>query len=159
MIILRSRPCSEFKVRDKLTLDYGLAAYVPVEFSKSRFGRGKEIVRRKPVVRGYVFAGLDPADWHVLSKIPEVAGVVFVHGRPASLTPSQMDSIELLSRPIDRANASGWSPGDRVRIRRGAYAELAAVVEKAEKGTVIATVDLLGKLHTVKLPENAVEAA
>jgi transcription antitermination factor NusG len=159
VIILRSRPCAEFKVRDKLTLDYKIGAYVPVEFSKRRFGKGKEIVRRAPVVRGYVFADIGPADWHVLTQIPEVAGVVFVHGRPASLTPSQMDSIELLSRPLERANASGWSPGDRVRVRRGAFAELDAVVSEIRKGSVIATVELLGKLHTVKLPENAVEAA
>ena len=58
MNILLVSPCREFKVRDELHR-LGLRAYVPVEFQTSRFGKGKETVRRQPVVRGYVFAAVD----------------------------------------------------------------------------------------------------
>lgn len=158
MIILRTAPCSEFRVRDELhRLD--IAALVPVEFSVSRFGHGRETIRKAPVIRGYVFASLDVQDWAAVTAIREVKGALWIDGRPARLTGSQTAALELLSRPASRANSSGWSPGDKVRVRRGAYAELAAVVSQIKRGHVIATVEMLGKLHTVKVNADQLEAA
>lgn len=157
--ILRCRPCSEFKARDAMTLDHRIAAYVPVEFSSSRFGKGRETVRRHPVVRGYVFAAIGEQGWASLGKVREITGAVFVDGRPARLTQRQVDAIELLSRPLERANSSGWSPGDRVRVRRGAYAELEAVVAEIKRGTVIGKTEMFGKVHVVRLRPEDLEAA
>lgn len=158
MVILRVSPNREFRVRDDLHR-LGLAALVPVEFSVSRFGNGRESIRKAPVIRGYVFAGLDIEDWATVTAIREVKGALWIDGRPARLTSTQTTALELLSRPAQRANASGWSPGDRVRVRRGAFAELDAVVSQIKRGQVIATVEMLGKLHTVKLNADQLEAA
>ena len=158
MIILRVSPNSEFRVRDDLHR-LGLAALVPVEFTVSRFGKGKETIRKAPVIRGYVFAGLDVHDWSSVTAIREVKGALWIDGRPARLTGSQTAALELLSRPAQRANSSGWSPGDKVRVRRGAFAELDAIVSQIKRGHVIATVQMLGKAHTVKLDADQLEAA
>ncbi len=158
MIILRTAPCSEFRVRDELhRLD--IAALVPVEFSVSRFGKGRETIRKSPVIRGYVFASLDVQDWAAVTAIREVKGALWIDGRPARLTGSQTAALELLSRPASRANSSGWSPGDKVRVRRGAFAELNAVLSPIQPGTVVATIEMLGKVHTVKLTPDQLEAA
>lgn len=156
--ILKVRPCSEFKVRDGF-IDREIATYVPVEFAASRFGRGSKTVRKAPVIRGYVFADIGLGDWHVLSKLREVVGAVFVDGRPAALTQRQVDALELLSRPFARANAAGWAPGDRARVRRGAFAELEGIVSEIKKGKVIMSVELLGKVHSVPVSEDSLEAA
>ena len=156
MNILRVSPCREFKVRDELHR-MGLTAYVPVEFDRSRFGKGRETIRKAPVVRGYVFAAI--TDWPALHAVKEVKGALFVNGRPATLTSTQTAALELLSRPLERANRSGWSPGDKVRVRRGAFAELDAVVAEIKRGHVIATVDMLGKTHRVRIEADQLEAA
>ena len=168
MVILRVSPNSEFRVRDELH-KLGLSALVPVEFRSYRvvnksFDRRQitdvDVKHRKlPVIRGYVFAGLDVHDWASVTAIREVKGALWIDGRPARLTGTQTAALELLSRPAQRANASGWSPGDKVRVRRGAYGELEAIVSQIKRGHVIATVEMMGKLHTVKLNPYQLEAA
>ena len=156
MHILRVSPCSEFRVRDELHR-MGLLAYVPVEFQTSRFGRGKEGIRKAPVVRGYVFAAIQ--DWHALRAIREVKGAVCIGDRPAALTGAQTAALELLSRPLARANRSGWSPGDIAKVRKGAWAEFEAVVREVKRGKVVATVHLFGRPMDVTLAAEQLEAA
>ena len=156
MNILRVSPCSEFRVRDALHR-MGWSAFVPVEFSASRFGRGRESIRRAPVARGYVFATVQ--DWLALKPIREVKGAICVEGRPYLLTGAQTAALELLSRPLARANAKGWSPGDIARVRRGAWTEFEAVVRSIRKGKVVATVQLFGKACEVTLTPDQLEAA
>ena len=159
MNILRVAPCSEFRVRDELH-QMGRVAFVPVEFEVSKFGKGRESIRRSPVVRGYVFADVPAIAWDGTRRlIPAIKGKLFIDGHPYTLTAAGMAAIELLSRPIERANASGWSPGDRVRVRRGAFAELNAVVAAIERGHVMVNVEMFGKVHQAKVPSDALEAA
>lgn len=156
MNILRVAPCSEFRVRDELHR-MGLLAYVPVEFQTSRFGKGKEGIRKAPVVRGYVFATV--TDWLALRRVKEVKGAVCIGDRPATLTAPQTAALELLSRPLQRANRSGWSPGDKVKVKRGAFAELEAVVSEIKKGKVVVVTSLFGKQMEVTVPAKQLEAA
>lgn len=180
MHILKVRPCSEFTVRDELHM-MGLIAFVPVIFSVSKFGKGKETIKRQAVIPGYIFAkspakdgvqpmGLIAEDWHriraeqkkpirVQSRLSRITGMMSGSSGAIILTPSQEAAVMLLSRPLERANSHGWSPGDRVRVRRGAFAELDAVVSQIKRGHVIATVQMLGKTHTVKLALDQMEAA
>ena len=158
MIILRTAPCSEFRVRDELhRLD--IAALVPVEFSVSRFGKGRETIRKAPVIRGYVFAGLGDHDWASVTAIREVKGALWIDGRPARLTGSQTAALELLSRPASRANSSGWSPGDVARVRKGAWAQFEAVVQSIKKGKIVAIVNLFCRPNEVTLSPDQLEAA
>lgn len=156
MNILRCAPCTEFKVRDELHR-LGIAALVPVEFTVSKFSRGKEAIRKSPVVRGYVFASI--TDWMAISRVRGIKGAVTIDGAPYTLTRSQTDALELLSRPLQRSNRSGWSPGDKVRVRRGAYTELEAVVQDIKKGKVVVVTSLFGKQMEVTVPAEQLEAA
>lgn len=159
MEILKVAPSSEFRVRDELHR-MGRNAFVPVEFSVSRFGKGRETIRKSPVIRGYVFAAIPDIAWDGTRRLlPQIKGKIGIDGRPTTLTASQMAAVELLSRPVERANRTGWSPGDKVRVRRGAYAELEAVVAEIKRGTVIAHVELFGKTHSVRVPLQSLEAA
>ena len=156
MNILRCAPCAEFKVRDELHR-LGIAALVPVEFTVSKFSRGKEAIRKAPVVRGYVFA--DITDWMAIARVRGLKGAVTVDGRPYRLSASQTAALELLSRPLQRSNRTGWSPGDKVRVRRGAMAELDAVVAEIRRGKVMVVTSLFGKQMTVTVAADQLEAA
>ena len=156
MNILRVAPCSEFRVRDELHR-MGLLAYVPVEFTVSKFGRGKESIRKAPVARGYVFA--EVKDWMAIARVSGIKGAVTIDGRPYRLGPQQTAALELLSRPLQRSNRSGWSPGDIAKVRKGAWAEFEAIVREVKKGKVIATVHLFGRPMTVTLAAEQLEAA
>lgn len=156
MNILRCAPCTEFKVRDELHR-LGIAALVPVEFCVSKFNRGKEAIRKAPVMRGYVFASI--TDWMAIASVRGLKGAVTVDGQPYRLSPSQTVAIEMLSRPLQRANRSGWSPGDKVRVRRGAMAELNAIVADIRKGKVVVVTEMFGKPMTVTVPADQLEAA
>lgn len=156
--ILRSAPCCEFRARDELHRR-GIAAYVPVEFESSRFGRGRETIRRMPIIRGYVFGFVTPDAWPVLHAIQHIKGAILIDGRPARLRQSEIDAIELLSRPIERRRGVRWRPGDTVQIRRGAFAALDGVVRRIERGKVVTEISMLGKLCEVLIDANQLEAA
>ncbi len=157
--ILRAAPRSEFKIRDELHW-LGLSALVPVEFSVASFGKGREAIRKAPIVRGYVFADVSPRDWSSIAAIREVKGAMLINDRPATLHASEVEALELLSKPLHRPNSSRLRPGDQVAIRRGAFASLRGVVDRIEKnGKVVAMVELFGKWSEVKLRPQDLEAA
>lgn len=158
--VLRTTPIGEFRVRDGLH-QIGLDAYVPVEFSVSKFGRGREAIRRHPIARGYVFARVPFDAWHRLSSIREIRGAILVGERPVTLSQAEIDAVELLSRPLERPRGKGrqWSPGDRAVIRKGAWAQLSAVVSRVERGRVVAAVEMFGRTMEVRLsPKNLIAA-
>jgi len=155
--ILKVAPCSEFKVRDALTLDLGLSAYVPVEFKVQRYSGNREGYRRRVIIGGYVFAAID--DWAALEAIREVKGAIFADGRPATLTGSQIAAIEALSQPYKQQRRRGWSAGDKARIKRGQFAELQAIIDRIDKGKIITVVEMFGKQHALRLDPDQLEAA
>ena len=157
MHILRVMPQREFRVRDQLH-DLGLAAYVPIEFQTTWYPKGRSVTRRLPLIRGYVFAAVD--DWMPVRAIAEVTGALLLDGAPVTLTAAEMAAVEALSRPMQRAIPSAtWVRGDAVTIRRGAWAQLTGVVDRIERGKVVAVVEMFGKRSEVRLDPAVVEAA
>lgn len=156
--ILRTAPCAEFKARDGLHCR-GLPAVVPVEFQTTSYGRGRENIRKAPVIRGYVFADVALDQWATVHAVREVKGAIMIGDRPATLTPHEVSAIELLSRPLDRHRGVRWRPGDVVAIRRGAFAALEGVVKRIERGRVIAELSMFGKAMQVPIDADQLEAA
>jgi len=156
--ILRSAPCREFRARDELHR-LGLSAYVPVEFDVSRFGRGRETIRKSPIIRGYVFAAVPDSHWPTVAAVRDIKGAIMFNGRPARLAQREVDAIELLSRPVERHRGVRWRPGDSVAIRRGAFAALEGVVRRIERGKIITEIHMLGKLCEVPVSADHLEAA
>lgn len=157
--IVKVSPQRERSVRNDLTELYAIPAYVPVEIDSTRYGRGKESIRVRPLIRGYVFADLDEHTWRHVSAHRLCHGVVTFGGSAATLTGKQVKALEHLSQGIKPRQARKWTIGDRLRIRRGAFAELEAIIAKINQGQIVATVEMFGKQHQVIITEDLLEAA
>ena len=179
--ILLTTPGAEFKVRDELHRK-GAWALVPVEFRLSKRKDARPL--KRPVLPGYVFAMID--DWRILHT-PNLRTVRFgdddfrhevgtpqpmdglrarpiatIDGRPVVLTQKQVDALQVLSRPLAALRSPGkrLRPGDRIRIKVGAFAELSALVDNiSTKGKAVAIVELFGRPTPVVLNRNEYEAA
>lgn len=156
--LIRVQAGRERIIRDELhTL--GHRALVPVRIDTRRI-RGRTAHVPRPLMPAYVAAGFVDPPWFDLARIRGWYGPVRIGDRLATLSPSEVAAVELMSvsRPLQLA-ASRVSPGDIIRIKRGAYAELAALVQRLDGAGVVVTVDMFGKAHTLTIDEALVEAA
>lgn len=157
--VLKTTPIGEFRARDALH-ERGLSAYVPVEFAVNKYARGKEAIRRVPIVRGYLFADVPDGAWRQVGAIREIRGAILVGEQPVRLSQAEIDAVELLSRPLVRPRKGHqWAPGDRAVVKRGAWAHLNAVVARVERGRVVADIQMFGRALEVRLsPKNLIAA-
>lgn len=156
--ILRTAPCAEFKARDELhRLD--ISALVPVEFTTQRYRGNRESYRKRPVIRGYVFASVGPEHMMALHDVPEIKGAVWLGGSPATLAGWEVSVLEALSQPYKQQRANRYAPGDPVRIKRGSFAEIGGIIDRIEKGRIVAVVEMFGKPCEVRLEVDQMEAA
>jgi transcription antitermination factor NusG len=154
--ILTVAPQSEFKVRDELH-ELGWSALVPVEFRFRRPPRGgKPLPIRKPRLPGYVFA--DVATWRGLHGLRGWVGSIHSDGGPYRLTGAQVAAVEALSVPVAAIQTeTRWRVGEKVRIKRGALAELEGIIEVIRRGKPVASVEMFGKRHQVTLDPEIIE--
>lgn len=157
--ILLTTPGSEFKVRDELHRK-GAWALVPVEFRLSK--RKDQRPLKRPVLPGYCFALID--DWRIVQNIDGMRSrpVLMLDGRPAVMTDREVKALEVLSRPLAAIRMPGnrLRPGDRIKIKVGAMADLSACIERiTKKGKAVAVVELFGKTNHVTLTPDQYEAA
>lgn len=176
--ILLTSPQSEFKVRDEL-IERGASAVVPVEFRWTR-GKAKRIVKQ-PLLPGYVFAEIE--NWstlvqrttrtirigkddfvheegmaHLLDGL-RTRPVLMIEGAPARLSPSAVNALLALSRPIQGPRPT-VRIGDRLRVKLGHFTDLQADVARiTAKGQPVAVVEMFGKRHEVTLEPGQWEAA
>lgn len=162
--ILTTSPQAEFHVRDELHA-LGHSAVVPVEFKWKTHAFGRKLVspcpQKRPRLPGYVFAAFDfEPNWYELEQVRGWTGLIHMDGRPATLTASQFSALEALSVPIQAIREAGTRlrPGDRVRIKRGANAELEAIVETIKNGKAVARVSLFGKTHRTTVALDALQS-
>jgi len=157
--ILLTSPQSEFKVRDAL-IERDIRALVPVEFRLSKRTSGEPI--RRCMIPGYCFARVE--NWAHMQRIDGLRSrpVLMIDGRPAAMPQSAIDALEALSRPLSAIRQHGrrLSPGDRLRVKVGAIADLKATVARVTmQGRPVAIVELFGKSHEVTLEPGQWEAA
>ena len=157
--ILLTQPQMEFRVRDELHRK-GAWALVPVEFRLSK-GRHQRALRR-PVLPGYCFAAIE--DWNILHRVDGLRGrpVMMIGAAPAQMSQREINAVEVLSWPLAAIRQTGnrLRPGDRIRIKVGAMADLSACIDRITKsGRAVATVELFGKTHAVTLTDDQYEAA
>jgi transcription antitermination factor NusG len=153
-VILTTAPLTEFRARDEM-IELGIAALVPVEFRMRQWAKVKRFTR-KTVLPGYLFALIGPADWAAVRAIDGVRLPLRSDGRWATLTPSQVLALETLSQPAQQGQIDhNYRLGDLIRIRRGAMAELEAVIASLDGGQIVAVVSMFGKEHRVQVaPEH-----
>lgn len=80
-------------------------------------------------------------------------------GERVRVTEDHIVRMQLAAGKYRKASAKGLSRGDRVRIRAGALAEIAGILEEATGGVAIVKVDLLGKGRNIRVATSALEVA
>ena len=145
--ILLAQPAREFRIRDDL-IERGVRALVPVEL---RLGKGKApVALKRALLPGYVFAEI--GDWGALSTLDGLRSrpVLAIGATPAALTQREVNALEALSRPLTALRQQGTRlrPGDRIRIKVGAMADLSGAIDRITRaGKAVALLELFGKLH------------
>lgn len=163
-LAFRATPGLEFRVADDLgkLADTVMVPASSVTIRRRSKGEPRKITR--PIAPGYVFAawkgGFQALEdcWHPMRLIRGLHGVLRFGDRLALLSP--LDVAALRAMAVAEAEATiapSRSKGDRVRIKRGHYAAIRGIVERLERGNVVAIVDMFGKRHRVTVPEADVE--
>lgn len=146
---------SELDVQQRLHRS-GMDTLVPVEYRNVRVSRHSKRLVSRPyaLLTGYVIADIPPAHWHTVSRIPEVRGVVYRDGEPATLTANELDQVkDIDARPsmIPHTRKS-FAPGELVEITRGAFSGIKFRFEDRHKSTAITTLPFLGGEVEAKIP-------
>lgn len=121
----------------------GLRTWMPTEPFKRRNG---DIVQT-PMVRGLVFAKGD-LHWSDIRKIRGYIMPIFgPSGQPAVISDSQIDAMRRAcdGYRVQTAINPKMRKGDRVRIRRGALADIEAIVRDISNGKPVVEYQMLGK--------------
>lgn len=158
----RARPQRERDVRNEMFM-LGADALVPVEFRPCTIGRHKTH-RPRALAPGYVFAGWPAGErvpWGELRLIDGYVGPMAFGETLARLTQAQVDALQLLSSDAPSAAKPlyRYKLGDRVRVERGARAEIMALVKELnEKGCVVEW-EMMRKVHRQLMPHEALHPA
>lgn len=131
--------------------------------------RNKKVVQKQKLYPGYVLAELDlPEDemaWKsVYADIRNIVGVgMFLtagggNKKPAPLTFEEVRSIfeqtgDISTKEYMKDVNMMWEVGDNVRINDGAFKNFEGVIDEVnqDKGTVIISVEIFGRLTPVEL--------
>ena len=135
----------EWQVQKDL-IRLGAKTIVPGEWEWRKGAKGKMVPAKRPALQGYVVAGFTDVPWQALRLVSGIAGCVSFDGSPAVVTAADRMAIAAMERPL-------------VKIKRGPFAEIPAVVEAWKAGKVIALVELFGKVFEVVVDGDSVEAA
>lgn len=112
-----------------------------------------------PMVRGYVFVAGD-LDWAAVQK---VRGFIRPLRRTddtlAVITQDQIDRMRSVCEDMRAEIKTGLQPGDRVRVRKGAFADIEAVIIEATGGAHTIEYTMMGKAFRQSIAADQIEAA
>ncbi len=113
-----------------------------------------------PLVRGYVFVE-GGVDWAAVQKVRGVIRPLRSYDHNvAVITQEQIDRMRSVCMDLhDAVSRPQFMNGDRVRVRKGAFAEIDAVITAATKGGHTIEYTMLGKTFRQTLPVDQMEAA
>lgn len=123
---------------------------------------------RRPVMPGYVFAGLvPPVDFYGLNNLPGVARVLTNEAGPAELDPREIDRLRAGADSngrveIPKASCARlpYRPGAVVKIKAGPFQGFTGPVETDDGKTFLGvSLEIFGDRRVVEVPWQAVEPA
>ena len=129
---------------------------VPKEVVAEHRG-GKKVIKKRKLYPGYLMVEMDLSDdvWFVFRETPGFGDFVGAKSRPTPMTKDEVDNV------LSRMDASKEQPkmkvdygkGDRVKIKKGAFENMDAVVEDVapDKGTLEVTVNIFGRATPMTL--------
>jgi transcription antitermination factor NusG len=163
-IILKTLPpqfsrCFEFAVRAELIAD-GYDAIVPERMRYRTNAKGAKVPRISPLIPGYVFAKVPPDAISYAKRIHGVRGVVEFGGNYGTLTSSEVRALRIMGEREDAGpTQSRFKAGQRIRMRRGAWAELQGLIVRLGGGKARVEVELFGgRKFEASVDEGALEA-
>lgn len=162
--VFRARPQKERDVRNEM-FELGASALVPVEFKPTRVsvaGNRRRTHRIAPIAPGYVFAGWPGIiPWAGLHQITGYIGPVALGGTLAVLTQRQIDALQLLSSdaPSNVRPLRSYKPGDRIPIKRGAMAEIMALVTELDDKGAVVEFEMANRRFRQHMPHEALHPA
>lgn len=148
---------SRAEAKAKLHLvNQGFDTYMPVYQRRVRHARRTEMVMR-PLFPGYLFVRLDP-DMHRWRSINGTVGVrqILTNGNMPRYVPDR-----IIDEIIEREDENGavkltpptFSPGQRVRMVDGAFAEISGLFEEIrDEARAVLLISLLGRKVRVSVP-------
>lgn len=112
-----------------------------------------------PMVRGYVFV-CGELDWAAVRKVRGfIRPLRRTDDELAVITQAQIDRMRAVCDDMRAEIKTGLQPGDRVRIRKGAFADIEAVIIEATGGAHVIEYTMLGKAFRQSIDAGQVEAA
>jgi transcription antitermination factor NusG len=154
---LRVRYRSEIVVREAL-VRLGIDARAP-EQTVRVVRNGKKSKETRAVLPCYAFADAKIFDqWdYVRELMPAVVGVMRIGDRYATVTSAELHAMRVLAEV--EAEPERFTPGQALRMKRGARAELSVLFKRLEAGKVVIDVEMFGRTFEQRVDEAMVEAA
>ncbi len=114
----------------------------------------KEIVKKRKVISGYVYAKmeLDELLWDKIKKIPNVVALIGERGIPSPITYEKVESLKSKSVGGELGKIFSISIGDRVRIKSGPLKGFGGIVEwvNEDKTKVRILISIFGRQTPVE---------
>ncbi len=135
---------------------------VPTETVQETGPNGKQRVRQKTSLPGYIFVEMEMTEdaWHLVKDTPKVTQFIG-NQRPQEVRPSEIDEqrrrvVEGAVKPKPRVN---FEVGDEIRVIDGAFANFSGTVEevKPDKQKLKVKVSIFGRATPVELDFSQVE--
>ncbi len=129
---------------------------VPKEVVADHRG-GKRRVQKRKLYPGYLMVQMELTDdiWFVFRETPGFGDFVGSHMQPTPMTQEEVDTVlaKMDSSKEQPKVAITYNKGDRVKIKKGAFENMDAIVEDVspEKGTLEVTVNIFGRATPMTL--------
>ncbi len=152
---LYTKPRSEFKARDQLTL-LDVEHYLPTFTSVKQWSDRKKKIT-EPLIRGYIFIHASEQERLASVEQPSIVRCLFDCGRPASIPDWQINNVKkLLTQKSELIVYNGIVTGTKVKIKNGPFEGVVGIVTDNEKGKSISiSIDLLNRSVITRVPQGS----
>lgn len=161
--VVQTQPNAERKALAHL-IRQGFHAYLPCYRKTRRHARRTETVAA-PLFPRYMFVSIDVTSqrWRSLRSTVGVSRLVCNGETPAPVPPGIVEALRLREGEnglIDIGRGPTFAPGDKIRVRDGAFADCLGIFESTtDSERVLILLDLLGRKVRVGLYVEDVVAA
>ena len=135
---------------------------IPTETVQETRGNGKQRIRQKTSLPGYIFVEMDMSEeaWHLVKDTPKVTGFIG-NQRPQEVKPPHIDDIRkgIVEGAVKPKPRHQFNEGDEVRVVVGAFANFSGTVQevKPDKQKLKVMVSIFGRPTPVELDFSHVE--
>ena len=137
-----------------------IESFLPLYRTKHRWKNRRTVALELPLFPNYLFVRIDPHERLRVLSIPSVVSIVSVGREPVPVSDQYITGLRdgLLTYRIEPHN--GLEVGDRVRISRGAMADMIGVLDRQKNAfRVVLTLEMIGRSVAVEVDLADIEPA